>query len=171
MAFSECGFCISSYHSVIFPNLTHRQSLNVGRYSVHVCVCVCVLRQTFQSSFRFIAKLRYRDFPSLPVPTRCTASPISMSPTRVVQFFNDWFYLFLERGEGREGEKQAVAPNQEPGPTTQACALTRNWTGDPSLCRMIPNPVSYTSQGKSGTVPTPGQPTLTSLLPQVHRWH
>ena len=35
--------------------------------------------------------------------------------------------------------------------TTQACALTRDQTGDLSLCRMTtPNPLSHTSQGRRG---------------------
>ena len=32
-------------------------------------------------------------------------------------------------------------------PTTQACALTGNQTSDLSVCRMMPNPLSHTSQG------------------------
>ena len=51
-----------------------------------------------------------------------------------LEFFKDFMYLFLERGEGkgeREGEKhQCVVashapPTWGPGPQTQACALTR----------------------------------------------
>ena len=33
-------------------------------------------------------------------------------------------------------------------PTTQACALTENRTGDLSVCEMTPNPLSHTSEGK-----------------------
>ena len=31
--------------------------------------------------------------------------------------------------------------------TTQACALTANWTSDPLICRPVLNPLSHTSQG------------------------
>ena len=33
-------------------------------------------------------------------------------------------------------------------PETQACALTRNQTGDPLVCRPVLNPLNHTSQGK-----------------------
>ena len=64
-------------------------------------------------------------------------------------------YLFLERGrEGeREGEKhQCVVASRMPPqvgtwPATQACALTRNRTGDPVVRRPALNPLSCTSQG------------------------
>ena len=68
-------------------------------------------------------------------------------------------YLFLERGEGREKERErninvweihwlvaSCMPPLGTWPTTQACALTRNWTSDPSVCRPAPNPLSHTSQ-------------------------
>ena len=32
-------------------------------------------------------------------------------------------------------------------PTTQACALTENWTSDPLFCRQVLSPLSHTSQG------------------------
>ena len=34
-------------------------------------------------------------------------------------------------------------------PVTQACALTKNWTGDLLLCGMMPNPLSHTGQGST----------------------
>ena len=34
-------------------------------------------------------------------------------------------------------------------PTTKACALTGNQTGDLSVCRLVLNPLSHTSQGTS----------------------
>ena len=54
--------------------------------------------------------------------------------------------VFLERGEGREKERERnidrlpLHPLQ-PGtwPTTQACALTGNQIGDPLLCGPAPN--------------------------------
>ena len=39
------------------------------------------------------------------------------------------------------------APNQ--GPATQACALTRNQTSDPSFYRLVLNPVSHSSQDRT----------------------
>ena len=68
----------------------------------------------------------------------------------------DFIYLFLERGREREreGEKHqcVVASHMLPlgtWPTTQACALTGNRTGDPLLCSLALNPLSHTSQGRN----------------------
>ena len=71
-------------------------------------------------------------------------------------FFLFFFFckdFFRERGrEGkREGEKhQLVAslmcPNQ--GPTTQACALTRNQISDLLFCGTTPIQLRHTSQGQ-----------------------
>ena len=64
-------------------------------------------------------------------------------------------YLFIftqrEREGEREGEKhQCVVAFHRPQlgtwPTTQACALTGNRTGDPLVCRPALNPLSHTSQ-------------------------
>ena len=64
-------------------------------------------------------------------------------------------YLYLEQGREveREGEKHqcVVASYTRPRgiwPTTQACALTGNWTGNPWVHRPALNPLSHTSQGK-----------------------
>ena len=64
------------------------------------------------------------------------------------------FILFLDRGEGREkqGEKhQCVTASCTPPtgdlPTTQACALTGNGTGNPLVHRPALNPLGHTSQG------------------------
>ena len=64
------------------------------------------------------------------------------------------FYLFLEKGEGKEREKhQCVVASYMPPmgtwPATQACALTGNQTCNPLLHRPILNPLSYNSQGKN----------------------
>ena len=70
-------------------------------------------------------------------------------------FFKD-FYLFIFREKGREGERdgekyQCVVSSNAPPlgtwPTTQACALTGNRTGDPLVRRLTLNPLSHTSQG------------------------
>ena len=70
-------------------------------------------------------------------------------------FFKDFIYLFLEKGtEGeREGKIHVWLPLLRPllgtWPTTQACALTRNRTGDPLVHRTALNPLSHTSQDSS----------------------
>ena len=56
-------------------------------------------------------------------------------------FFKDIIYLFLEIEEGREKERERninqwllVRPQMGTWPAIQACALTRNQTGDPLVC-------------------------------------
>ena len=84
-----------------------------------------------------------------------------------ILFFKDFIYLFLERGEGREKERERnimketsickrninwfllASPQLGTWPTTQACALTGIRTGDLSVCRLALNPLSRTSQGQS----------------------
>ena len=65
-------------------------------------------------------------------------------------------YLFsLEKGEGREKERERntnvwlplLRPPLRTWPTTQARALTRNWTSDPLVHGPALNPPSHTSQG------------------------
>ena len=81
--------------------------------------------------------------------------PISSSGVNF--FFKKYvIYLFLEREEGREKERernidQLPLTHSQPGtgPATQACALTGNRTGDLSVCQMTPNPLSHNSRGKS----------------------
>ena len=41
----------------------------------------------------------------------------------------------------------SCVPHQRTWPTTQACALTGNQTGDPLLHSLVLNPLSHTSQG------------------------
>ena len=73
-------------------------------------------------------------------------------------FKKDFTYLFLERGEGREKEKErntgVWSPLSHPKlgtwPATQACALTRNLTSDPLVRRLALGPLSHTSQGCFG---------------------
>ena len=69
-------------------------------------------------------------------------------------FFFLRFYLFLERGEGREKERERNIDVWLPlahlplgtWPTTQACALTGNRTYNPLVRRQALNPLGYTSQ-------------------------
>ena len=79
-------------------------------------------------------------------------------------FFKSFIYLlFLERGKGREKERERkkqqcardtwlplICSQLQTWPTTQACALTGNWTGDLSIRRPALNPLSHTSQGEDG---------------------
>ena len=64
----------------------------------------------------------------------------------------------MEREGESEGEKHqcqretwihclSYMPQPQTKRTTQACALTRNRTGDLSLCRMMPKELSHTSWG------------------------
>ena len=65
------------------------------------------------------------------------------------------FYLFLERGEGREKERERntnvwlplTCPQLGTWPTIQACALTGNQTSNTLVPRPALNPLSHTSQG------------------------
>ena len=74
----------------------------------------------------------------------------------LVFFLKDFVYLFLERVEGKEEERERninvwlplMCPKLGTWPATQECSLTRNWTGDPLVCRPALNPLSYTSQGQ-----------------------
>ena len=67
----------------------------------------------------------------------------------------DFIYLFLERGVGREKEREININVWLPlaysklgtWPATWACALAGNPTGDISVCRPALNPLSHTSQG------------------------
>ena len=76
-----------------------------------------------------------------------------MLALRMIQFFfKDCIYLFLDRGEGWEKERERninvwlplTHPLLGTCPATQACAL--NHTGDPLVYRPALNPLSHTSQ-------------------------
>ena len=66
-----------------------------------------------------------------------------------------FIYLLLERGQGREEERERninvwlplTHPLLGTWSTTQACALTGNRTGNNLVCRLVLNPLSHTSQG------------------------
>ena len=68
-------------------------------------------------------------------------------------FLKDFIYLFLERGEGKEKERErhinvwlpVILPVLGTWPATQACALTGNRTSDPLVHRPVLNPLSYAS--------------------------
>ena len=70
---------------------------------------------------------------------------------KYIFFFKDFIYWFSERREGRERNINVWLLLKHPilgtWPATQACALTGNPSGDPSVCRTILNPLSHLSQG------------------------
>ena len=86
--------------------------------------------------------------------------------------FKDFNYLFLERGEGREKERERNSVSVtsymlwlETKPATQACALTRNQTRDLSLCRTMLNQLNHTGKGCYLALYTKSLPT-----PELERW-
>ena len=73
-----------------------------------------------------------------------------------ILFFKDFICLVLQKGEGREKERERninVLPLVHlllgTWPATQACALTENQTGDPLVRRLALSPLSHTSQGQT----------------------
>ena len=70
-------------------------------------------------------------------------NPVNLSSLLKILFLKDSIYLFLERGERREKERERIInvwlPLPHPllgtWPETQACALTGNQTGIPFICR------------------------------------
>ena len=75
-------------------------------------------------------------------------------------FLKIFINLFLERGEGREKERERnisvwlplTYPLLGTWPATQACALTGHQTGDPLIHGPALNPLSHTSQGRRNTL-------------------
>ena len=90
-------------------------------------------------------------------------NPVNLSSLLKILFLKDSIYLFLERGERREKERQkntnvqeihrlvASQPQLETWPTIQACALTGNRTSNLSVYRQTFSPLCHTSQGIPGT--------------------
>ena len=72
-------------------------------------------------------------------------------------FFKDFIYVFLDRGEEWEKERERnitvwlplMCPLPRTWPATQACALTRNPTNNSLVHRPVLNPLSHTSQGRN----------------------
>ena len=74
-------------------------------------------------------------------------------------FLKNFIYLFLERGKGRENQRESninvgniyrlplMHPQLGTWPATQACALTGNQTGDLMVHRLALSPLSQISQG------------------------
>ena len=71
-------------------------------------------------------------------------------------FVKDFIYLFLDRGEGREKERERsinvwlplVRPLLGIWPATQAWALTGNRTSDPLVHKPVINPLSTPARAK-----------------------
>ena len=92
-------------------------------------------------------------------------------------FFKDFFiYLFLERKEGREFEKERkiyvwlplVCPLLGTWPATQACTPTGNQTGDLLVHRPALNPLNHTIWGK-GVIFSNTFIVFTHVIRQVER--
>ena len=68
-----------------------------------------------------------------------------------LNFFKDFIYLFLERGEEKmkERERNIDVRNTSQLPLTRYStdALTENRSIDPLLCRARPRPLGHTGQG------------------------
>ena len=88
-----------------------------------------------------MAKARHQFFP-----------PLVNGDSAFFFFLRFYPLIFLERGQGREKERErninvSLHPLLGTWPATQACVLTSNGTGDPSFHRQALNPLSHTSQG------------------------
>ena len=92
------------------------------------------------------------------------------------------FNLILEREEEREVEKhwcerEALiscllhAPQPGTKPTTQACALTGNWTGDLLVCGTMPNQLSHTGQGWNSFFPSVTKFLTMKSVSETHLYH
>ena len=79
---------------------------------------------------------------------------LKMNPFNI--YFEDFIYLFLERGERREKERERntslLVASHVPPPQDLACnpGTCPDWesTSDLSVCRPALNPVSHTRQGQ-----------------------
>ena len=72
-------------------------------------------------------------------------------------FIKDFIYLFLQRGKGKEKDREGnisvwlplTCPLLGTWPTAQACALAGNPDSHPFIHRLALNPLSHTSQSSS----------------------
>ena len=115
--------------------------------------CICVLNYILIGWGWFTVLHRFCDF------SHCEAydATVFLTPPSfgICLFIFKRFYVFVERGEGREKERDrninVCLPLARPllgtWPETQAWALTGNQTGDPSVYRPVLSPLSHTTQG------------------------
>ena len=98
--------------------------------------------------FQMISFFSFADTPLV--------QPLHSLPDLFSSFFKKGFtYLFLERGEGKEKERETnisvwlplMRPLLGTKPATQACALTGNQTSDPLVLSLALSALSHTSQG------------------------
>ena len=118
------------------------------------------------SPIQFLLSLPVHSFPqTVPKPQPLSAAGSSCSwhsnwwcsKLSEPLLFKDYIYLFLDRGEGREKERERHVIVWLPlmcsllgiWSTIQACALTGNWTSVPLVCRLALNLLNHTSQGIS----------------------
>ena len=104
-----------------------------------------------KNSFFIVIQVQFSASPPSPPPPR-------FYPPIATSYFKTLF-TFRERGEGRErGRETSMCeryiswvplshPQLGAWPTSQACALTGNRTGDLSVPRPLLNPLSCTSRG------------------------
>ena len=104
-----------------------------------------------------------------------TFSTIMLSRFIHILFYFIFKFIFRERRRkgDRKGEKHqcAVASWASPTgtwPTSQACALTGNQTGDPLVHRPALSPLSHTSQGDSSMLYHVSVPHSFLLLKLLH---
>ena len=104
-----------------------------------------------RAHFIFCSDSKYPTLMQLPPPFQRNLTLRLSQVVFLILCFKDFIYLFLEREERRERNINVWLPLAHrllrTWPATQACALTRNWTGDPLVCRLSLNPLSHTSQG------------------------
>ena len=94
-------------------------------------------------------------------------------------FLKDFIYLFLERGEGRENERERnisvwlplMWPPLGTWPTTQACALTGNWTSNPLVCRPMSSHWATPARVHSWTLPCLEEKSVVLLAHDGHWEH
>ena len=94
-----------------------------------------------------VSTVQGEERPNDQIPTCCSL----LLPKGLVVF--NFTYLFLERGEGREKERERninqlplTHPQMGTLPSTQACTLTKNQTSDLPVHSVL-YPLSHTSQG------------------------
>ena len=109
-------------------------------FSWGIFPCIAVLTSSIINSFCLVFCIN--------------ASLIFQEINECIYFFKILFIFFRERGRERErdGEKHwlvasCTCPQLGTWPTTQACALTGNQTGDLTVHRPMLNPLSHTTQG------------------------